>query len=408
MESSTKKVAANNLIIASSPENPFQIHKQFYDVPPAADDDKLLTYQQSTWDQNARVIDLLVGKCDGLLRSTNKALSKSNLPSTSPSINHLSALNLAAQTKLSGNPEVVLNKAQFLLSQRPRDVYLVLIIVQLHAAAGRLEAAASLLRRFFARLENSVSEADANVRYNPGLLEVYTTLCNALGCDELARSELSQATSHWLQQENSPETRSLLLASGSEYLQSLNNSDSIKAQPVFDKLRELDPSNAIFKAGLVSAYSRQSETESKSDHDAFLPVQELIAGVNVAGLEEAGIPLLETDGEATLPSRKRPVEQGTEDLQRKKRIRKSRLPKDYDPNRQPDPERWLPLRDRSSYRPKGRKAKQRASERTQGGVVGEKDKEGAQSTGAPPAGQSQPKQASSSNQKKKKSKKGKW
>ena len=54
-------------------------------------------------------------------------------------------------------------------------------------------------------------------------------------------------------------------------------------------------------------------------------------------------------------------------------MRKSRLPKDYDPSKAPDPERWLPLKDRSTYRPKGRKGRQKAAEKTQGGgVSGEK------------------------------------
>ena len=51
-------------------------------------------------------------------------------------------------------------------------------------------------------------------------------------------------------------------------------------------------------------------------------------------------------------------------------MRKSRLPKDYDPAKTPDPERWLPLKDRSTYRPKGKKGRQKAAEKTQGGVSG--------------------------------------
>lgn len=49
-------------------------------------------------------------------------------------------------------------------------------------------------------------------------------------------------------------------------------------------------------------------------------------------------------------------------------MRKSRLPKDYEQGKVPDPERWLPLRDRSTYRPKGKKGRAKAA-LTQGGVV---------------------------------------
>lgn len=49
-------------------------------------------------------------------------------------------------------------------------------------------------------------------------------------------------------------------------------------------------------------------------------------------------------------------------------MRKSSLRKDYEQGKAPDPERWLPLRDRSTYRPKGRKGRAKAAF-TQGGVV---------------------------------------
>ena len=39
---------------------------------------------------------------------------------------------------------------------------------------------------------------------------------------------------------------------------------------------------------------------------------------------------------------------------KKKKKRKIRLPKHYDPSVAPDPERWLPRRERSNYRPKKR------------------------------------------------------
>ena len=51
---------------------------------------------------------------------------------------------------------------------------------------------------------------------------------------------------------------------------------------------------------------------------------------------------------------------------------KRRRWREHDPAKKADPERWLPIRDRSSYRPKGKKGKQRAAALTQGGPVSEK------------------------------------
>jgi len=43
---------------------------------------------------------------------------------------------------------------------------------------------------------------------------------------------------------------------------------------------------------------------------------------------------------------------------KKKRKRKIRLPKNYDPSIPPDPERWLPKRERSTYAKKGKSKKE--------------------------------------------------
>jgi signal recognition particle subunit SRP72 len=47
------------------------------------------------------------------------------------------------------------------------------------------------------------------------------------------------------------------------------------------------------------------------------------------------------------------------------------MPKEYVDGKKMDPERWLPMRDRSYYRPRGRKGKKKLEGLTQGGVVAE-------------------------------------
>lgn len=50
----------------------------------------------------------------------------------------------------------------------------------------------------------------------------------------------------------------------------------------------------------------------------------------------------------------------------KKKKRKPRLPKNFDPNATPDPERWLPLREKSYYRKSRRKGMAPTARGTQG------------------------------------------
>lgn len=56
---------------------------------------------------------------------------------------------------------------------------------------------------------------------------------------------------------------------------------------------------------------------------------------------------------------------------KKRKLPKSRMPKEYVEGKVLDPDRWLPLRDRASWRPKGRKGKAKAAGLTQGGPVEE-------------------------------------
>ena len=89
-----------------------------------------------------------------------------------------------------------------------------------------------------------------------------------------------------------------------------------------------------------------------------------------------------------------------------KKLRKSLIPKDYDPNKKPDPERWLPLRDRSTYKPKGKKAKARQALHSQGAVGNDSEN----SRPATPAADvlKQKQGGGGGGNKKKKGKGGKW
>jgi signal recognition particle subunit SRP72 len=120
---------------------------------------------------------------------------------------------------------------------------------------------------------------------------------------------------------------------------------------------------------LVASKATIEHEEISPELGKMTPISNLIKGVDIAALEKAGIPQSSNALAIAqqISSRKRPAD-GAQS--KPKRLRKSRLPKDYEPGKTPDPERWLPLRDRSNYRPKGKKkGRKDASDRTQGGVV---------------------------------------
>lgn len=66
---------------------------------------------------------------------------------------------------------------------------------------------------------------------------------------------------------------------------------------------------------------------------------------------------------------------GNELLQKKKKRRKrpGKLPKNYDPNCDPDPERWLPRHERSQFRKKKDRRNKDVGKGTQGATTNASD-----------------------------------
>nr|KMM64092.1 hypothetical protein CPAG_00444 [Coccidioides posadasii RMSCC 3488] len=381
-EMSTKQIAQNNLILATHRDsNPYLQHKSFHETPQPADSDRLFRYQSGTLKQNSNTIELLVHKYDGVARSTSKVLSQQRSATLSKDVNSLSIFNVAAHTQNKGG-RASIKQTLSLLEKRPQDVGLVLLATQLYIGEGNVSSAVSVLESFLKRLDESISESDQEVRYNPGLISVLVAIYKLQGRKRQVNIELAKAATYWRQRPRHEQPLSLLRAAASSLLQSHDSSNLRTAAEIFDAVHSIEPTDRIATAGYVASHAAFSPSKIQNETTTLTPIQDLISGVDVATLEAAGIPPICT--ETITASRKR---KATEDKQKqaapkKKRIRRSRLPKDYDPEKKPDPERWLPLRDRSTYRPKGKKGKQRAADRTQGGIVNEKGEESA----APTAG----------------------
>lgn len=371
---STKKIARNNIVLArQTAVNPFILYKALHETPDAINDDRLFDYQNNILVGNSYAADLLVQKYDGMIRSTAKALSKSPCPSTEASTNLLSVYNAAAYAQ-GETGQKALKRILPLLERRPKDLGLLLTVVQLYVDAGNTTSAIIAVERSRRALEESVSEADEEARFNPGLLSVLVSLYQREGRKLQIRTTLAEAASYWRKKPEPP--TSLLRAAATSLLHSENESDLTTAGGLFRSLYQQDPSDRVAIAGYVASQATLDYSQVESQLDHLPEVGDLVADVDMSALESAGImPSASSAAAAAAFAGARKRTAAGKEGPAKKRVRKSRLPKDYDPAKKPDPERWLPLRDRSSYRPKGKKGKQRAAERTQGGVVSEKAEE---------------------------------
>lgn len=374
-ELSTRKISQNNVALASQiGTNPYLLYKALHETPDTTDSDKLFDFQNNPMVGNSYAASLLVQKYDGIIRSTSKALSHSSYPSTEPSINLLSVYNAAGHAEGQSGTKS-LKHILPLLERRPKDLGLLLTVVQLYVNAGNTTSAITMLEKSLRILEESISAQEKDVRFNPGLLGVLISLYKLEGRKGQIRAELSKAALYWREREEPPV--SLLRAAAASLLYSSDRSDLSLSGELFKALHQKDTNDRFAVAGYVASQATIDYAKVEFQVRNLPPVQDLISNIDVAALESSGIsPSPSTAAAAAAAiagARKRPA--GDREGRATKRVRKSRLPKDYDPSKTPDPERWLPLRDRSSYRPKGRKGKQRAAERTQGGVVTEKREE---------------------------------
>lgn len=299
---------------------------------------------------------------------TAATLAQAQHPSPFAGVNTLSVLNAAAATHQASGKEVA-RKLQALIKKRPSDVGLVLTLVQIQLDGGHHGQAVSILESFLARLEQDEDPAVKDVRFSPGLVALAVSLFRTQGRESAAKGELVQSTKYW-------KTRpvgfasSLLLEAGIELLRSSSAEDLLLAGSAFEKLFKEGQGSHIAASGLIASLA-PTDPAKVQQHAAELPaLGDLVGGVSVPDLLSAGVVAAPKSDLA----RKRPLgATGDADRKATKKRRTRKLPKNYEEGKTPDPERWLPLRDRSSYRPKGKKGKKKAGESTQGGIVKEEE-----------------------------------
>lgn len=369
-DQSSKLIArVNGIAAAGVPSNPFLAQRLLaFDVE-TLKPDYPFAYQSAILDHNRAAMDLQTSKFGGVIKSSARTLSQQNGATSDGKINSLSAVNAAAHAQNRTGKDA-LKHILPLLEKRPNDVGLVLTIVQLYVHSNNLSSATTLLENFLAKLEKSGNANDLDVRHAPGLVGTLVSLYSSQTRREPARTVLAQASKYW---RSKPQSRPsgvthLFKAAGSALSESHDPEHQSLAREIFQDLHDQDASDRYSAAGLLAA---SPATANSTDLSSLQPIDRLISGIDAEALENAGIaqPPVDPSAAAAASTRKRPAEEQPKPKKHKK-LCASKMPKDYDANRTPDPERWLPLRDRSSYRPKGgKKGKAKQAMLAQGAVA---------------------------------------
>ncbi|XP_071947675.1 signal recognition particle subunit SRP72-like [Antedon mediterranea] len=254
-----------------------------------------------------------------------------------------------------------------------------------------------------------------NDQYRPGIVSLLVSLYTNIEDRDSAIEILDESVEWYKSERRSQDELNILLRANTAF--KIKNGCSESAIRMLEDLRKSNPGDMQTLAELITAYSKVDPKMAQKLSLDLPPIEDL--SVDVEALES--MPYLRKGLRQDVQEKKDTNEEVVTS-KKKKRKRKKKLPKNYDPQVEPDPERWLPKHERSQYKFKWKnRQKQNVGKGTQGAASTEP--ETAKPTSMPnsprpgttagaqasPSGPRQQKPVQASKKKKKKAKgKGGW
>ncbi|ODQ67210.1 hypothetical protein NADFUDRAFT_49648 [Nadsonia fulvescens var. elongata DSM 6958] len=304
-------------------------------------DDKTVGFQAQSMYMNEAFLDGQSGK--RVDKYFNKVHSKS------VSLVGAEVIALYSELSLTGEEPTRTQIAAFVnaIKKNPSSLPASLGLAQLYSSSENYDAAGKVLVEFRGAVAKGSNASDA---FKPGLIGLLASLFRIQGRKLAACELIKTALTHWSTEQGlSNEVKAAALT----LLDSNNEEDIQTCASLFENFYQANPDDFINIASVIACNPvRYAEERSK-----LISIDSIIADVDIAQIIENGVyPLLK---KKTVANKIDPK------VAAKIKRRKPKYPKDYDANKKPDPERWLPLRDRSSWKPK--KKDKNNKNKTQGG-----------------------------------------
>merc|ERR1712106_41779 len=218
-----------------------------------------------------------------------------------------------------------------------------------------------------------------NDRYRQGVVSALVVLSTALGNKAGASQVLREAVDWHKKNKTSAVQLGELWHNAADF--ALRCGDAATAADSLLELRKLNPKDMKTLAQLITAYAQYDVSSAHALSKELPPVGELVEECDPDALEASLGPkyfrkVLQTRGEGSPASPKAQQTPSGEEVQkaRKKKKRKTKLPKNYNPEVTPDPERWLPKWQRKGYRKKKDRRNKEPMKGTQGVSSEQQDK----------------------------------
>jgi signal recognition particle subunit SRP72 len=391
----------NGALLNLSTENPYLVNQQIEAALRTAEKQRMFAKQSLQLKQLRLSSDLKAYKSPGVEEHIARLICQLETPPPHLSLSPLSSIHAAAHAR-GMKPAELLSPTVALLERYPKNIGLLFTLVQICAQAKDTNKALAYVEQFLHKLSNSADEDAQKTRFSPALVALAVALYRLSGRTRSLEGELAKAVTYWSKQ-SSRVPVTLLREAGLELITSHNTEHVRLAVRAFQKLNILTPDDPIPQLGLLASAGYNSDTATLNtllEQVSIPSAGDLTSNIDVDALARAGILAAPTSDSTLASTPKRPAQRDERPTNAKRRRRKP--PKSVEEGLKPDPERWLPMRDRSYYRPRGKKGRKKASEATQGGIS--KDEETLELVGGAGAVKVE-KALSSGNKKKKKGRK---
>lgn len=365
-------VASNNLIALKGNKDMFDSIKKFeklFEKKTSSElgvlfmeglEHKLSSRQKEAISFNRFLVLLLSNKLDQA-RELLASLFDKFPGSVMPAI--LNASLLVREGKLSRAEEII---GQY-VEKHPKDsAVLLLVRAQIAALAGHHSVAAHALEQI------------EELQHRPGMVATVVALKEKGGDAPGAEATLRYAI-QWRESHMGEDSATLELLMQEAAAFNLRHKNLEQASLLFQKLTKCSSQGVQAEAliGLVRS-TVHTDLAKAEEFECQLPSLPGLSRVDVTALERMGSEVAPTvGGKRPWIADDAPIEGSSERVKkgRKRRKKKPRYPKGFDPANPgppPDPERWLPRKERSTYRPKRKDRRGIQVRGAQGSIAKEK------------------------------------
>lgn len=332
-------VASNNSVVLNKDQNLFDSKKKIRSAMSEACEQKLTSKQKKSIALNNCLLALFSGSSEQTIQLCNKFVQQ--YPNDDFEAVLIKSSQLSKDKKYK---EAVDHLEKFAASHKDKAFATKFAIIQLLLLQGNRKDAVEVL-----------SSLGDTYKYKPGVVSALVTLYLGLDNKPAASGVLKSAVD-WYKKNASNDSGDLsdMWRQAAEF--HLRGGEAETAAKSLEELLKMKPNDVKVLAQLVIAYAQFDAKKAQEISKRLPALETLTTASEIDALEAANwvMSIKAAKKSATAKVEQSPGTPGS-DLQKKKkthRKRKGKLPKNYNAEVAPDPERWLPRYERSGYRKK--------------------------------------------------------